>query len=873
MGLLEREPLLADLNARLAETRTGQGRLVMVSGEAGIGKSALVDAFVGGLPRGTQVLHGACDPVTPARPFAPIIDMARQVRDGLGEALANADRDQVIDRFLALLQRQPSGGVLIFEDLHWADSATLDLLKVVGRRLSQRAVLVIGTYRGHDMDSDHPLRLTLGEIPSRLRSELIVPPLTIRAVAALAGTSVSDASALHQATGGNPFFVTEIIAAEGVDLPPTVRDAVAARVGRLSADAQMVLGAAAILGSRGVEPHLLIAMTQGPATPSGIGECLSKGMLQEQAGLLAFRHDLARRAVLEALPPAERVRLHGRALAALRSGVASADSIRLAVHAIEAGDADAIVELAPRAADHAASLGAHGEAADYLAITLALWGRRGEQEHARLLERYAHACSVADRVAAAHAAQSAAVAIWQRLGDRLRAGEALRSLSTYMWQAGEGDRAREVAEAAIDLLEPLEPPGPELAAARAKLAQLLLNSGQDDIKALHWARRALDLANSIGEEPVAVHAQTTLAVAEIYLDIASGWADLELVLRRAKAAGLAEDVVRILINFVEAALDLKRFDVADRYVEEAIAFLAEHDFELYRNLLTSRLAELALERGRWDIAEQEAITLLAGTRRSSQAHVRALGVIGKLRARRGEADAWTALDEAMAIVGPGELQDICPLHAARAEAAWLGGDLARAGDEAMRGLELAHALAPSSFYSDLSFWAWRTGRIQELPDRTTDAYVLHAAGRFRDAARAWREIGCPYHEAEALADSDDEADLRAALELLQTLDARVLQTKVRQRLHHLGAERIPRGPRPSTRSNPAGLSAREMDVLALIRGGARNAEIAEALVLSLKTVDHHVSAVLRKLGVADREAARREAERRGIEHGGSTRPT
>ena len=382
-----------------------------------------MDAFASGLPRGTQVLHGACDPVTPARPFAPIIDMARQVRDGLGEALANADRDQVIDRFLALLQRQPSGSVLIVEDLHWADSATLDLLKVVGRRLREKAVLLVGTYRGHDIDADHPLRLTLGEIPPRLRSDLVVPPLSIRAVAALAGTSESDASALHEATGGNPFFVTEVIAAHGDDLPPTVRDAVAARVGRLSTDAQTVLGAAAILGSRGVEPNLLVAMTQGAGIPSGLSECLSKEMLQEQAGLLAFRHELARRAVLDALPAAERVRLHGRALAALRSGVADTDSIRLAVHAIEAGDADSIVELAPRAAERAASLGAYGEAADYLAIALALWGTRGEHEHARLLERYAHACSVSDRIAAAHAAQSAAVEIWQRLGDRLRAGD------------------------------------------------------------------------------------------------------------------------------------------------------------------------------------------------------------------------------------------------------------------------------------------------------------------------------------------------------------------------------------------------------------------------------------------------------------------
>ncbi|HEY6058857.1 MAG TPA: AAA family ATPase, partial [Candidatus Limnocylindrales bacterium] len=241
MGLLERDPLLAQLRDCLAQARGGRGRLAMVSGEAGIGKTALVDAFVAGLPRGTRWLRGACDPVVPARPFAPVSDMARQLRDGLRSALESEDRDRVIGRFLDVLREVGSGGVLIFEDLHWADSATLDLLRVAGRRLPTTPVLVVGTVRGHDLDAEHPLRLALGELPPRLVADLRVPPLSLSAVRSLvAGTGI-DPGEVHGATGGNPFFVTEVIAAGGREVPPTVRDAVSARVSRLSPEAKRVL--------------------------------------------------------------------------------------------------------------------------------------------------------------------------------------------------------------------------------------------------------------------------------------------------------------------------------------------------------------------------------------------------------------------------------------------------------------------------------------------------------------------------------------------------------------------------------------------------------------------------------------------------------
>ena len=876
MVLLERDVLLGQLAERLAAARRGSGGLVLVSGEAGIGKTALVDALLAAVPRGTTTLRGGCDPIVPARAFAPIADIASTHGDGLREALDAADRDRVFDRFLALLRRMGRGGLVVLEDVHWADGPTLDLLRVVGRRLPDLPVLIVATYRPHEIDAGHGLRLALGDVPPHLVEELAVPPLSTVAVATLARGRDIDPVELHRATGGNAFFVTETLANARGTVPASVRDAVLARVSRLSDAGRLTLGAIAVLGPR-AERSLVVTVARDGSTSDELAECLARGMVEEHEGTVAFRHELARQAVLDSLPADERIRIHRGALLALRSGIVPADVVRLARHAIESGDVDAIADLAPQAADRSGGLGAHDEAADFLSVTLALPGILDDRRRAHLLDRYAHESAMADRVAAARSAQEAAIAIWHRVGDERRAGSGTRALAMYMWQGGEGDRARDVAEAAVAILEPLEPQGIELAEAYAKVAQLLTNSGQDDAAARRWATRAIELGERLGVEQIVVHAQTTLGLLTVYsgdrADDAAGWALLEEAHRRARGAGLAEDLIRILINFVETARDLQRYDDADRYAAEATAFLREREFDVYRHLLNARIAQLALTRGRWDEAQREALALIGSSSRSNQARVRALETLGRLRGRRGEPDAWAALDEAKAIVGEGELQDICPLHAARAEVAWLQGDLARAGTEALAGMELAAAIGPAVWYSDLSFLAWRAGRIDRLPDGTDPRYVLHAAGRFREAAAAWRALGCPYDEALALADSDEEQDLRDALTILHRLGATVMAGRVTDRLLSRGARNVPRGPRPSTRANPAGLSVRELEVLALIRAGARNAEIAARLVVSTKTVDHHVSSILRKLGVRDRTAARREADRLADEDGEVPRPT
>ncbi|HUG47007.1 MAG TPA: AAA family ATPase [Candidatus Limnocylindria bacterium] len=869
MALLERDALLGQLGDLLAESRRGRGCLALLTGEAGIGKSALVTAF--GAARGSEIdlLLGTCDSVLPARPFAPVRDMAAAGHGSLGVALGSGDRNRVFDAFLNLVRR-PSrlARVVVIEDLHWADEATLDLLRVVGRRLPTLPVLVVGTYRDEEVGADHPLRLVLGDLPGHAISRLDVPPLSAAAVARLAENADVDAAALYRATGGNPFFVTEVISAGNSDLPATVRDAVLARSARLSAAARDVLNAASILGER-AEPELVKAVA--PATDTAIHECIERGMLLASAGQLAFRHDIARRAVVGALSPSDRAALHERALEALRRDVAASDPGRLAYHAVGAGAAEAVLEYVPAAGAWSAKLGAHREAVAHYEAALDFAEGLDDRARARLLQAHAREARITDQIDRAIESQTEALAHWRRLDDHVRAGDALRELSMLVWVSGDSDHALRLAESAVALLEAVDPPGRELARAYAALAQRFATTGRGDTIAVGWAGRALELAERLNYESVAVHALTTIGLCQTYDGDERGWGTLEEALRRARAAGVDEGIGRAQANLIEAGRDLRRYDVVDRYRDETLAFLDERHMDLYLRRVIGELAEVALERGQWQQAAADAERLLRQPSTAPLIRARALMLLGRLRARRGDAHAMPALDEALRICqNSGENQELCPLHAARAEAAWLAGDVERARAEAQAGLDgLPANPEPAPFWQgELAFWAWKGGSDMQMPEGAAEPYRLHWQGSYRQAAAAWQAHGCPYQEALALADGD-ESDLRRALEIFLELGARPMALRVRRRLRELGARAIKVGPRTRTRRNPAGLTDREIDVLALLARGLRNSEIADRLVLSAKTVDHHVSALFLKLGVHDRAAATVAASRLGLKDGGA----
>jgi DNA-binding CsgD family transcriptional regulator/tetratricopeptide (TPR) repeat protein len=852
--LLERQGELDALAELLDDVREHRrGWLVLVAGEAGIGKTSLLRRFCDE-HREARILWGACDALYTPSPLGPLIEVAES-SGGEVEALVHGEAKpyEIATALMHELGRHTSS-VLVLEDVHWADEATLDVIRLLGRKVEGVPALVLVSYRD-ELDRVHPLRVLTGELSSspavrRLR----VDPLSPEAVARLAAPHGVDADDLYRKTGGNSFFVTEVLAAADAEIPNTVRDAVLARAARLSPEARDLLEAVAAVPPRG-EPWLLEALA--PEALDRVEECLASGMLSSDPEGVVFHHELARLAVEESLPSDRRIILHRKALGALAAPrMGSPDLARLAHHAEGAGDAEAVLRFAPKAAARAASLGAHREAAAQYARALRYGDRLQPVERAELLSRRAAACYLTDENDEAIEAQQAALECYRELGDPRREGDSLRSLSQILWCPGRIPESQRAGREAVAVLEKL-PPGRELANAYGNLASLVDDGA--------WSQRALELAERVGDTEIAVRALASLGFAEALRGMSEGVETLTRALESADRAGLPEQVGSTFDLLVLAFVHTRSHASADEYLDAGIRYCSEHGLELYRLYLLAYRARSELDRGRWGDAAATAGAVVRVPRASTMPRTIAQVVLGLVRARRGDPGQSAPLDEAWALSeSTGESLRFGPAAAARAEAAWLGGRHEEIARVTQTALELAARERLPWLIGELASWRWRAGIEESDPDHAAEPYAVQIAGDWARAAQLWTDLGCPYEAALALADADEEEPLRRALDELQHLGARPAAAIVARRLRARGATGLPRGPRPTTEVNSVGLTVREMEVLALVAQGLRNAEIAERLVLAAKTVDHHVSAILRKLDVRTRGQASAEATRLGL---------
>ena len=861
--LLERSHELSALADSLAGVvESARGRLVLVRGEVGVGKTALARRFCDEQRSGARVLWGACDALFTPRPLGPFLDIARAAGGELERVAASAPRPY---EFAGALMRELSGPpstVVVVEDVHLADEATLDVLRIVTRRVETLPALIVVTFRDDELDRRHPLRSLLGELTAGERAaRIVVEPLSPAAVATLAAPHAVDVDELYRKTNGNPFFVTEALASAGAEVPDTVRDAVLARAARLSSGARELLEAVAV-----VPPHaeLWLLEALAPDSADRLEECLVSGMLRAAPGQVLFHHELARLAIEDSLPPNGRIALHRRALAALAQPPDGApDLARLVHHAEGAEDVDAVLRYAPAAAAGAASVGAHREAADHFARALRFGEQLAPAARAELLEHRAHECYLTDQNREAIAALHGALGCYRELDDSRAEGNALRTLSEFLWCPGRVAEAEEAGRQSVLLLERLEP-GRELGLAYANLAWLGRAAANND-QAVVWGTRALGLAERLGDVEILIGALASLGEAEALAGRA-GWHDkLDRALELAKQHDLVKPAGWIDLVIGRTLLSRRSYGDANRHLARALAYCSEHGLELYRHYALAHTSRAKLDQGHWAEAPDFAEPVLRVRRASTTPTIVALVVVALLRARRGDPDPWSPLDEAHALAeASGELPRIGPAAAARAETAWLEGRLDAVVPLTEDALELALKRRASWLVGELAFWRWRAGLQEEIPPGAAEPYALQIAGEWKRAAELWAQIGCPYEAALALADADDDNVLRRALGELQRLGARPAATIVARRLRERGARGLPRGPRPATRQNPANLTPRELEVLALVTEGLHNAEIAERLFLSGKTVDHHVSAILRKLGVRTRGQASAEAMRLGL---------
>jgi DNA-binding CsgD family transcriptional regulator/tetratricopeptide (TPR) repeat protein len=842
--LLEREPLLAELDA----ARQAGGRLVFVGGEAGVGKTALVREFAARV--GDRVLVGACENLTTPTPLGPFLDVEDVAAAGEPRLVAHAVLDELRD-----------GKALVVEDVHWADEATLDVLRVVGRRIDSTRALVLATYRDDEVDAAHPLRIVLGELASAPGvTRVSVPRLSLDAVRVLADPYDADADAIHELTRGNAFYVTEVLASGTDELPETVRDAVLARVARLEPDARRLLDAAALVPAR-CELWLLEAVA--PDVVSRLDDLVTSGVLRVDGDAVVFRHELGRLAVESSVPAGMRRALHREILRTLRSPpVGEPDVARLAHHADEAGDAEAVLEFAREAGRRAAAMSARREAAAQFGRALRYADALPERERAELLVAFALEANVTGRPAEAIEARLRAVELFHALGDRAAEGHSWAELASPYIALGRNAEAEESSLRAIEILEPLGPIR-ELAYAYATQAYLrMLN--RDNADGVRWGERAVELATEHEDDETLGVALNMVGTSHVMAgDIEVGISHLQECLELGARVGKPRTVAAALGMLGSGLGEMYELERSERYLREHIRFAEEHDFiGVYSE---SWLACLLAYRGDWAAASALAQQVLRRSDRSLISRITTLIALGRVRARRGDPGVDSVLEEALELARPGgHLQRLGHVHAARAEAAWLAGHRDRAVDEARAVFELALAKRHLWFAGELAYWQWKAGALSDAPEWIAEPYRLQLDGDPHGAARAWRARSCPYEAARALAETeDDEAALREALAEFDRLGAMPAAKLVRGRLRSLGVT-VPRGPRESTRANPADLTSRELEVLRLVAAGKRNADVAAELVLSRRTVDHHMSSILRKLDVKTRNEAAAAASRLGL---------
>jgi DNA-binding CsgD family transcriptional regulator/tetratricopeptide (TPR) repeat protein len=845
MALLERSGARTALHAAVEALDDGRGRLVLVSGEAGIGKTSLVREFVDSHGSGRRLLRAGCDDLLAPRPLGAVIELVAGLA-GPRPDLSTHIGHQLYDA----LRTEPS--VCVVEDVHWADEATLDVLTYLARRVAEVPLLLLLTFRD-DMPADHPLRRTLAAVPPTHCRRIGLAPLSLHAVRQLAGPGV-DAEAVHRVTGGNPFFVSEALTSGMEKVPASVRDSVLARFGRLSPAARTTAELVSVVPGR-AEPWLVDACL---GEQSDVAACERHGLLTADRGGIRFRHELARWVVEESLWGQRRSELNRTVLRALVA--AEAPDARLAHHAWRAGDAAAVVRHGLSAAYQAAASRSHREAADLFEQVLAHEELLPPRERADALDASSTEAYAAGREEQAVHPRERALALRRELGDQRRTGDTLRWLSRVRWMRGDRAGAEAAADEAVAILEDAlnqAPPSRELAMALSTKSQLAMLAHRDE-EAVRLGEQAAEIARALEDTATVVHARVNIGTAVALRDLDAG---LELLAEAAELAGrLGHDdtACRALVNASWRCMSAHRIPDAAHLAEEAMALAREWDLTVYIDYLHVTRALLALAAGDLTAAQSE-IEQAPNRSRAPNLLVQA-----SIAVRRGQPDAAALLHEGWEVaLATTEPQRLHPMACIRAEWAWLRGDAAGVDTATRDTYELALRQGFPWDVGALAIWRWRAGVLEEVPEGMPEPYALEVAGRHRLAGATWERLGEPYAQALALVGSRSTEDVARAIELLDRLGADAVVPLARKRLRDLGAA-TPRGRASSTRRNPGGLTDRQLEVLRLLGRGMSNAEIARELVLSPKTVENHVGAVLTKLGAASRVEAAEAARPLGV---------
>lgn len=849
MELLERIDSLTVL-VNLASGATGDGgKIALVSGEAGVGKTSLVKHFTT-IKANTQVLWGACDALFTPSPLGPLYDIAPQVDQGLTEMIGDMQRrGYIFSTLLNHISDRSSFKLIVFEDIHWADEATMDLIKFLGRRIHKTNALFILTYRDEEVSHHHPLRSILGGLPTADVTRIRLYPLSKSAVDSLQRKAGVEILELYEKTGGNPFYVTEMLTFQDQEIPPSIAEAVVSRISELPEDTRNLLHFISVIPNR-VSLGTLKSLYKD--CEDSLDICLSKTVLVADQMHVAFRHELARLAVLNSISPMKRIKLHQVMLKfLLKSQDAPQLLAQIVHHAGEAGDADAILRYAPRAANQAAALNSHREAAAYYGIALQYADDIPLEEKLLLLEgRYRECFATAQLDQALEACHQ----IHDLIKDSDRTellGENYRKLARLHNMLGEYQKPLEYIEKSIRMLENL-PAGSELAKAFSTCSQVYLANEQPH-QSLEWGKKALELAKSLNERQIEIHAMINIGIGKMYTFAPDSEDFLTGSLSLALENNFDQEASRAYLNLGLGKLYRRQYGEAESYFSEGLNHCREKDLDTHRLNNLGGLSKIFMDQGRWDEATEVATYVINHETANLLDGRIAFAVIGVIRARRSDPEALVNFEKALPSPDvKGECAFIAKM--AKAETYWLNRNLDQVVDEIeANNLHLIETGNPW-IIGELSFWRWKANRLPQVSQNMARPYYLQITGNWEEAAAEWKKLNCPYQQALALADGDEDAK-RKALVLLASLGATGTVNLLKLKMRESGMKKIPRGPRNSTLSNPEGLTTRQSEILKLLPLGLTNSEIADKLFISPKTVDHHISAILSKLNMKSRVEA------------------
>ncbi len=835
--LFERDEQLAEILAAVESVRTaGQSSVVLLSGEAGIGKTSLVRELADRLDPKVRRLAGACDDLLAPPALGPVRDAFRGTGGPVERALADGGTDAVFEAVLTELGRPT---VLVIEDLHWADDATVDLLRYLARRLDRLCAVLVLTFRPDIVDTRHPLRALLGDVTGGRAHRIALEPLSRAAVRSLAKGTERDPAELYELTQGNPFYLTEALAGPAGGVPETVVDAVLARARALDPECLRVVEQLSVVPS-----HLDLEFAERVAGDRFelIAEAERRGVLQLHPDGIGFRHEIARRAVEHSLPAIRRRALN-RAIVSVLLAEDDPEPSALVHHAVQGDDVRTVLAYAPSAARRFTRAGSHRQALACFEAVLPHVARLEPGERAALLDDYAWELHIAHRFSDAVQVGREAIVLRSQAGEPAALAETLLRVSRHQYMAGDTESARAAIERAARVAEPVESPSLRAACA-AYHGMILVLTGCPDEAVLEQAH---SLAVAADRTDLAALCLNYLGVMFADAGDPRGVRFLRDSLNAALRTGDHESAARAYTNLAEVLFRQGETDSLGDVLDEGLEFAKEHGFWSHSYNLEVHRAQLSLRLGDWGDADRRLRRLLDSVDDPGMLYVYSVPVLARLLARRGDLDTAETL----------------------LTASW---------ERAWKQLSLVGILYAGIGYAE---WAWLSGRqdvAEGIYARIASSGVVppglgHIVGElYRYLARAGAGAlvdGSSDDPYERAVDQGLSGSAEAALDALQVLDelgAAPAAHLVRKRLRELGVQRIPRGAQPATRGNPRGLTQRQLDVLALLAEGLTNAEIAERLVVSVRTVDHHVSAILSKLGAHTRREAAATADSLGLVH-------